>query len=148
VLDAGIAWLRAMQPPPRDYGLLHGDFELDNLVWDGRRWQALDFDGATYGWCGVDIAIALQDVASMADERREAHLNSFRAGYAQVRPLPDGAWEAMPRILALVTAAKISLLRRAYRDVLPDADSPAWLVKMRAYHERWLAAKRETLDWP
>lgn len=150
VLDAGIAWLHAMQVPPQEYGLLHGDFELDNLVWDGHRWQVLDFDGAAYGWYGVDIAIALQDVMSPDDAESQSHRAWFEAGYAAVRALPPGVWDALPRILALVTAAKVAGLQRAYRNVelSPGGSAPEWLVKMHARHERWLAAKRAALHWP
>ena len=35
VLQAGLNWLDALTIPDRDYGLIHGDFELDNLIWDG-----------------------------------------------------------------------------------------------------------------
>jgi Ser/Thr protein kinase RdoA (MazF antagonist) len=148
VLDAGIAWLDTLMVSPGEYGLLHGDFELDNLVWDGRQWQALDFDGAVYSWHAVDIAIALQDVWARTDAGRTEAIESFYAGYTAVRPLPAGLREATSRILALVTAAKMGQLHRAYANTRIDERSPEWLVTMYGRHKRWLAAKRESLRWP
>src|SRR3954453_12311802 len=43
------------------YGLIHFDFELDNLIWQGRTAQMLDFDDCTRGWYVADIAFALRD---------------------------------------------------------------------------------------
>ncbi len=48
VLNEGAAWLKTMPSNPESYGLLHGDCELDNLVWDGDEPQVLDFDSAVY----------------------------------------------------------------------------------------------------
>jgi Ser/Thr protein kinase RdoA (MazF antagonist) len=59
------------------YGLIHGDFELDSLIWDGERAQALDFDAAVYAWYAADIAIALQDVWAEAGAKRARRLAWF-----------------------------------------------------------------------
>ncbi|MFI5274088.1 MAG: phosphotransferase enzyme family protein, partial [Ktedonobacterales bacterium] len=54
ILASGLRWLDTLVLQDQDYGLLHGDFELDNLVWDGEQVQALDFDEAAYSWYVVD----------------------------------------------------------------------------------------------
>lgn len=152
VLAAGLQWLESLPLTDQEYGLLHGDFELDNLVWDGPRVQALDFDDAIYAWYAVDFAAALQDVWYAGDgddasrAQRERRIAWFTEGYASLRPLPGGLREAMPRLLTLLLAMKTARLLRAYARTADD-DCPAWLAGMRARHQRWLEAKREALLW-
>jgi Ser/Thr protein kinase RdoA (MazF antagonist) len=139
VLASGLAWLDAL--PGRDRGLLHGDFELDNLFWDGDRIQVLDFDAAVYGPYAVDVAIALQDVWRAG---RDERLAWFFDGYSEMRPLPEGVEAALPRLGSLVSAVKMAQLLRAYATT-DDANSPEWVTAMRARHERWLGARRAEL---
>lgn len=50
---------------PRDearFGIVHGDFELDNLAWEDGRATAFDFDEAACSWYAADIAYALRDL--------------------------------------------------------------------------------------
>jgi Ser/Thr protein kinase RdoA (MazF antagonist) len=147
MLASGLRWLDALALQDQDYGLLHGDFELDNLLWDGEQVQALDFDEAVYAWYLVDFAAALQDVWLAGDTRgvtSKERITWFTQGYATLRPLPDGLWEAMPRLLTLVLALKVARLLRAYATT-SDGGSPAWLAQMRTAHHQWLQAKRAVL---
>lgn len=149
ILASGSKWLESLALKDRDYGLIHGDLELDNLVWDGEQAQALDFDDAAYAWYAVDFAAALQDVWLAGDTSsawREQRTTWFAEGYAELRPLPDGLREAMPRLLTLVQAIKLARVLRAYSTTTDDT-CPAWLAKMRASHQHWLAAKRTALVW-
>jgi Ser/Thr protein kinase RdoA (MazF antagonist) len=140
VLQSGLAWLNTL--PGEDYGLIHGDFELDNLVWEGEQLQALDFDAATYSWYGVDIAITLQEI-SMHDTPQTAW---FLEGYAAVRSLPDRLRENVSRFWDLLLAVKMGRLLLAYANVY-EQDCPKWLAEMRSRHEHWLASKRLLLKW-
>ena len=109
VLEAGLAWMDTL--PIQDYGLIHGDFEMDNLVWDGAQFQVLDFDGAVYCWYAADIAIALQDVDGADGEKL---IGWFLEGYSEAVPVPDSIHESIPRFLNLMLAFKVAGLLRAY----------------------------------
>lgn len=149
VLTAGLRWLEALSLDSREVGLIHGDFELDNLVWEREQPQALDFDDATYAWYAVDFAAALQDVwlaSDLTDPQRERRGALFMEGYAELCPLPDGLREAMPRLLTLVLALKVARVLRAYATTT-DSTCPPWLASMRSRHRRWLEAKRAALAW-
>lgn len=147
VLTSGLTWLEALPLDARDYGLIHGDFELDNLVWDGGRAQALDFDDAMYAPYALDLAIALQDVFALDDPQREQRIAWFTEGYAEVRLLPPNFRETMPRFLALLSAVKVARMLQAYATT-PQTGNPAWVEEMRGYHQQWFARQRETLVWP
>lgn len=149
VLTAGLRWLETLALADRDYGLIHGDFELDNIVWDNEQPQALDFDDATYAWYAGDFAAALQDVwlaSDVAATQRQRRIAQFTEGYAALRPLPDGLHEAMPRLLTLLLAFKVARVLRAYATTT-DSTCPPWLAAMRARHQLWLDAKRAALTW-
>ena len=148
ILTSGLSWLDSLTSSDQDYGLLHGDFELDNLIWDGEQFQALDFDDAAYGWYAVDFAAALQDVwlgDDVDSATRTAHVAWFVQGYAALRPLPDGMLQALPRLLTLIEASKVARMLQAYATTT-DAETPEWVADMRAAHQRWFTAKRATLE--
>jgi Ser/Thr protein kinase RdoA (MazF antagonist) len=136
-LDAGRAWLAAL--PDQPYGLIHGDFELDNLVRDGEEFHVLDFDDLSYGPLAADIAIAVADI--YAEPER---LDQFLEGYAEVIPPPDGVRDHLAGFLGLNQAIKIARLMRAYESTSGD-DQPEWVLAMRARHSAWLAERKAVL---
>jgi Ser/Thr protein kinase RdoA (MazF antagonist) len=74
---------------PATYGLVHGDFELDNIAWSGGAATAYDWDEAEVSWFAADIAYAVRDL--VPDHRELAHgrlplLDAFLAGYESERP--------------------------------------------------------------
>jgi Ser/Thr protein kinase RdoA (MazF antagonist) len=151
ILTSGLRWLDTRTLPDQDYGLLHGDFELDNLIWDGEQFHALDFDDAAYGWYVIDFAAALQDVwlaDDTSDVMSDERIGWFLAGYASLRPLPAGLQEALPRAFTLILALKVARLLRSYAttsDAANDGDHPAWVAEMQATHHKWFQAKRAKL---
>src|SRR5262249_23951121 len=124
-LESGLAWLGTL--PAGEAGLLHGDFELDNLVWDGARGEACDFDSCGYGPYALDIAIALQDVWEGRGAARDRCLDWVFAGYAEVRLVPDGSRAMLPRLVRLLSVVKVAGLLGAYAGVDRD-DAPDWLT--------------------
>jgi Ser/Thr protein kinase RdoA (MazF antagonist) len=149
VLKAGAAWLESLNTPPEEYGLLHGDFELDNLIWDMREQaQVLDFDSAIYAPYAVDIALALHDAWELETAQRDAVIAAFCAGYGEARALPAGVPDALPRLATLIRALKFAQVMAAYAlpaGVAADPADPPWLAAMRARHQRWLDQQRAAL---
>jgi Ser/Thr protein kinase RdoA (MazF antagonist) len=140
--------LAALPANEQSFGLIHYDFELDNLIWDSQRLGIVDFDDCARYWFAADIAFALRDLFSdqaaqidMADERFRA----FIAGYREIRDLSDQELAQLGLFLRahnLVTFAK--LLRAA--DIDAQA-APAWIAdlqdrllgKAQAYRESFAA---------
>ncbi len=114
------------------FGVVHGDFELDNLAWSGGTATAYDFDEAGRSWFVADIAYALRDVQQAATARADAPAAAaFIAGYRTVRGLPDTDLTWLP----LFTAAHAALwLMRlpAILDSGPSPSDPPWLPALRA----------------
>lgn len=145
ILESGLAWLDTLTV--QDFGLIHGDFELDNLVWEGEQVQILDFDAAAYSWYAVDIAIALQDVYFSRDSVQEERLNWFYAGYTAVYPLVEEMRKNVSRFLDLLLAVKIARLLQAYTTTYADVVYPDWLAVMQKRHQNWLMTRRTWLKW-
>lgn len=149
ILDATLAWLRTRPGHSEEYGLIHGDAELDNLIWDGARPQLLDFDSCIYAPYALDIAIALQDVWRAGGAERDTRVAWFSEGYSEIRPLPPTLREDMPQMQRALIAFKIACLLRAYAhdrlDSPTDPSDPLWLATMRTRHHKWLANQRAAL---
>lgn len=80
--------------PPRRYGLIHADFNLDNMLLDGDRVALLDFDDSGFGWHLFDLATVwtLFLGADCAAPMRAGVIE----GYRRERDLPDEEVARLP----------------------------------------------------
>jgi Ser/Thr protein kinase RdoA (MazF antagonist) len=134
---------------PRDsrvFGVVHGDFELDNLAWVGDRATAFDFDEAARGWFIADIGSALRDLGGAAFEQSTGR--AFLAGYCAVRQISDAEIGWLPLFGVAQNIGLLIRLRRAL-DMQPAAGDPAWLARLyRRLRERARSLRTEVLASP
>lgn len=124
----------ALPADERSFGLIHYDFELDNLIWDGQRIYAIDFDDSAWYWFAADLAFAIRDM--VADDptgigsQNEA-LRAFVAGYRAARALPDEELALLPLFLRVHNMTTfVKLLRAA--DIADLQAGPAWIAQLQA----------------
>jgi Ser/Thr protein kinase RdoA (MazF antagonist) len=114
------------------FGLIHYDFELDNILWDQGEPGILDFDDSGYYWFAADIAIALRrlfdnriEQIDFTDERFQA----FMAGYRSLRQMETEELKTIPlflRLHNLVTYARV------YRAMIGERQEEShWLQELR-----------------
>lgn len=121
---------------PRDrsqFGVVHGDFELDNLAWDAGRATAFDFDEAAQSWYAADIAYALRDLTGPdgePDPTRRHLVHAFITGYRGVRAFDDSDLANL-RLFAGAHAA-CSAVRIARALDSSGAAEPEWRAELRA----------------
>ncbi|MGX9899188.1 phosphotransferase enzyme family protein [Arthrobacter sp. SA17] len=87
---------------PAQNGVLHGDFELDNLRWEGDAVSVFDLDEARIGRFAEDIASALRDIVG-PDYDKPSHpalFASFLDGYGSVRALNEDEVALLPICMA------------------------------------------------
>jgi len=105
--------LEQLPVEPGRFGLIHFDFELDNLLWEGNKVGIVDFDDCAYYWYEADIAFALRD---LYDDRvvnidlTSDRLQAFVQGYQMEHELPPDALARLPlfaRLHNLVMCAKL-----------------------------------------
>lgn len=112
---------------PEVYGLLHGDPEIDNLVWTGSRAVFVDFDDVHHGWYAADIAFALRAWAppAAAPDLRLPVPSAFLDGYRRRRPFTAEEQSWLP-VLARAGAAETLARLEPVLSEPADDDWPDW----------------------
>lgn len=143
-------WLANLPRDANAYGLVHGDFELDNVAWSGQRPMCFDLDEAERSWFAADIASAIRDLApdprALAAEPTPL-LAAFLDSYRQHRP--DAAIDRRDLIGFTAVNAVRSIAQLApvlAEDPSTGADlmsrRPEGLVPLRTVLERYADADR------
>jgi Ser/Thr protein kinase RdoA (MazF antagonist) len=108
------------------YGLIHFDFELDNLIWQGRTIQMLDFDDCTIAWYAADIAFALRDFCDAGASLSTPGVHAFLEGYATQSRLTDEQVAQIPLFSRLARLIQFARIARAL-DLAKTPVQPDWL---------------------
>jgi Ser/Thr protein kinase RdoA (MazF antagonist) len=130
-------WLAHLPLSLSNYGLIHWDFEPDNLTWQNGHIQVMDFDDAAYFWYAADIAFALDDVLDEPYKKARYIVTRFLDGYQSVRSL-DREWlSRLPFFVRLMRVLKAARVTHAYANTHPELDPP-WLSEMRKRHSDFI----------
>jgi Ser/Thr protein kinase RdoA (MazF antagonist) len=114
------------------YGLIHSDFELDNLVWGHSGIGILDFDDSMRCWYAADIAFALRDLfADGGVDLTNPSFLEFVQGYAAQCALDEAAIGQLPMFLRLSRLLQYARISRAL-DLYADGNYPDWLIGLQA----------------
>lgn len=133
---------------PEKYGLIHFDFELDNLLWNGDIPQIIDFDDCAWHWLAADIAYALRDLFDDRTSRVDlAHpsLQAFVSGYRRARPLAEAELAHLPLFMALLNFLMFAELLEITVES-PAQGEPEWTTNLRRRLAGKLEMYREELD--
>lgn len=124
------------------YGIIHYDFEPDNVFYDKETdtFSVIDFDDAIHCWYALDIARAIDalDDVIEAEEYAEARVR-FLEGYRSVTLFTKEQEESLPLMRRLVGLQEYATI--LYVTSEPIAESPEWLSEVRATLNgrlRWL----------
>jgi Ser/Thr protein kinase RdoA (MazF antagonist) len=108
------------------YGLIHFDFELDNLIWQGCTVQMLDFDDYSFAWYAADIAFALRDSFDTGASLSSPSVQAFLEGYAFESLLTDEQIAQIPLFSRLARLIQFARIARAL-DLATTPVQPDWL---------------------
>lgn len=116
-----------------NYGLIHFDFEPDNLIWNEGGPGVIDFDDCAWNWFAADIACAVEDLVSAqgtnAGLRSEPFL-LFMQGYRSVRPIEQAELEHIPLFWRFQHMLDYARLARALTPVKLTGEL-AWMAALR-----------------
>ncbi len=123
------SFLDALPMTATNYGLIHGDFELDNLRWQDDTFAMFDFDDCSYYWYVADIAFALRDLFKTGVDLKHPSFRAFIRGYSEQTSLDEELLSYLPIWMRLVNFIGYTKLVPTM-DLPPDQDYPEWCSRL------------------
>lgn len=113
-------------------GLIHYDFETDNIFYDAEqsRYCAIDFDDAMIHWYAMDIASAISDLAERKEDDARRKIEHFLTGYRSIKPLEERYVQLLPLFQRFADLYTLARLLRSFEDIDIN-DSPEWAVTLK-----------------
>ena len=117
-----------------NYGLVHYDFEPDNVFWDAseRVCRVIDFDDGIYCWYALDLAQvwdSLEDELEGEKERLPEIKKTFLEGYAEEYAYTQETESMLALMRRFVNLRSYARLIRCVSS--RTAEEPDWLVELR-----------------
>lgn len=124
--------LLALPGDSRQIGLVHYDYETDNMFYlpEEDRYCAIDFDDAMVHWYMMDITRATGDILEEVDATAEHRMQQFISGYRSVRPLADSELALIPLFRRFADLYTFARLRRCLEGFEAE-HSPDWAIRLR-----------------
>lgn len=117
---------------PSNYGLVHYDFELDNVFYNeaANTCSVIDFDDAMYHWYVMDIQKALESIReSVESARYDQARKSFLDGYKSEYAIDDEIFSIMPAFRRFANLYSYTRILRALAEKWDN--EPDWLSELR-----------------
>jgi Ser/Thr protein kinase RdoA (MazF antagonist) len=114
-----------------NFGLIHYDFELDNLVWKDNLFSILDFDDCSNYWYVSDIVYALRDLIQDNTIPNNEEYQQFIVGYRSETSINDSLLNEIPLFIRLHNLITFAILTRTL-DIPDSSNYPEWLLNLRA----------------
>jgi len=132
--------LAAYGMSPDQFGLIHADMRLGNLLVDGSRLSVIDFDDCGYCWFAYDFAAAVSfhEAHDIVPELKRAWLS----GYLPVRSLSDEDVAAMDTMLLLRRMALLAWIGSHRETALAGHHRPGFLADTIKLAARYLDDRR------
>ena len=125
-------WLNSLPVTNENYGLIHYDFELDNVFFNEQlnKFDVIDFDSSMYHWYVMDIACALGDLNELESSKAESSLKSFLKGYSSILNVEEEDIKLLPKFERFHNLVTFANLLRSLQDS-NFSHEPDWLQKLR-----------------
>ncbi len=114
------------------YGLIHYDFELDNLFYDKnqQKMSIIDFDDAMYHWYAQDVYLALRSIHEESETvDTDALESAFVTGYESVRTMPAAYASHRELFERFANLYKYCRILKATEERC--LEEPEWMVELR-----------------
>lgn len=136
--DALAERLHAYGTGPEAFGLIHADLRLANLMVDGDRLTAIDFDDCGFGWWAYDLASALSFIET--DPRLPDLIARWVQGYTRIAPLRAEDRAMIPSLIFLRRVLLTAWLStRADSDTAEALGGPAYTQGTLQLAQQYLA---------
>jgi Ser/Thr protein kinase RdoA (MazF antagonist) len=136
-------WAMSIPETSENVGLIHFDFELDNLRWINGEFAVLDFDDCLRHWYVADIAFALRDVLKNGYDPENALILEFIKGYQKQTVLNANSIKELPMFIRMHNLVTFSGLLRTV-DIKDSTNLPEWLGNLKNKLEAYIDHYRST----
>lgn len=135
--------LRQLPKTPELFGLVHYDFEPDNVFYDKNTasCHVIDFDDGMYHWYSLDIEQALASLQQLPIPDGLDASGEFLHGYEEERPYLREMEEMRPLMRRFIDLYGYARISRCLGDQPPA--EPDWLVGLREKLEARLREIRQ-----
>lgn len=127
------AWLSELSFGVGHTGLIHFDFETDNIFYmkETSRYSSIDFDDSMYHWFAMDITSALRDLSKQNDDESKKNIDLFISGYRSVKRLDDEYIKLLPEFQRFSDLYGFARLLRSLEN-LDVSICPEWALQLKA----------------
>jgi Ser/Thr protein kinase RdoA (MazF antagonist) len=132
-----------------NYGLVHFDFESDNLFFDEKTHQInpIDFDDATYHWFVMDICQALESLKEDLSEKEfEVASSKFIAGYRTEFNVTDDTIRLLPIFNRFAKLYGYARILHAIDEKWNN--EPDWMLDLRITLNKLLIKRSNSFELP
>ncbi|HWL27242.1 MAG TPA: phosphotransferase [Ureibacillus sp.] len=127
-LDRLLTWAEGLTVTKDNFGLIHYDFELDNLVYDNNKIGMLDFDDCSNYWYVADLVYALRDAGEFSEDA--PLIKTFLEGYESETTIDRDLLKEASEFMKLHNLVTFGKLVRAV-DIDESGNYPDWLINLR-----------------
>ena len=119
--------LNALPRTEDRFGLIHFDFERDNLFYQEETGicHVIDFDDAMYHFFAADVCRAVTDLAIECPDLEERIEEWFLQGYREVRPMTDDELAMFPLFQRFFDLFSYARILRVIEE--PTEATPEWM---------------------
>ena len=151
-LDRVVEWLGGLPRDESVFGLIHYDFETDNIFWEGDSCTVIDFDDMVYHWYAADVAVVIEKTEDLPPDKSTVAINAFLSGYTRERKTDETFMRQIPGFRRLIALVRHARILRSMECVMRGDEMP-WEVGLRAKLSAWLANSRSRIglipfQWP
>ena len=143
------SYLSKLPTTKENFGLIHYDFETDNVFYDevAKTYNTIDFDDAMYHWYALDIVQSLDNLKEdMPEEQVEPSVKEFIKGYRSEYDISDEMLKLLP--LFRRYANLYGYVRILHSVEEKWNNEPGWMINLRIKLENLLNKGKDTFTIP
>ncbi len=131
----------ALEELPKDkmqYGLIHYDFDLDNVFLDqeSRKMHVIDFDDCMMSWYDMDVVLSL-------DKLGDAYQDSFIKGYKSHYQVSSDFEKLAPMFRQFTLIYSYTRIVRSIEEKWEN--EPTWMINLRSKFASYLMRTKEKI---
>lgn len=120
----------------KNYGLIHADLRLTNILFEGEQIKVIDFDDCGFGWHLYDLAASVSFVE--AEPVASGMIAAWLKGYQKVRPLSDADLTEIDTFIMMRRLQLTAWMETHYDTPTAEENRPGWMEGTMKLAERYI----------